>query len=112
MWQRIRRLLETGGEKKQRVVAVALRQGKILAVGYNSYTKSHELQRRVSRLAHQDEKKYLHAEVAALLRCRVTPDTLMVARISRRGELVNSKPCDCCRIAINLVNPKMRVIHT
>jgi len=112
MWERVRKLLESSGERKQRVVAIALRKGKILAIGYNSYTRSHAFQRRVGRLSHEPEKKYLHAEVAALLRCRVPPDTLMVGRLSKRGELVMARPCDCCRLAINLVNPKMKVIHT
>jgi len=102
----------TSHKGKQHIVAVAVRKGKVIGVGYNSYSKTHPEQARLARGVGQDERIYLHAEIAALLRCRAKPDSLYIARVKRTGELGNAAPCPVCSAAINLINPKMKVIHS
>jgi cytidine deaminase len=46
------------------------------------------------------QKVSLHAEIAALIRARSDIETVVVARINKRGELRNSKPCPICRLAL------------
>lgn len=107
-----RLLLAKNPTKGQRIVALAVRKGKVVGVGFNSYSKSHAKQRRFARIAQQPKKEYLHAEVAALLHCSVIPDKLYVVRLNRSGEPCLAKPCPVCSIAIRLVNPRMRIVHT
>jgi deoxycytidylate deaminase len=97
---------------KQRIVAVALRKGRVLAIGYNSYSKTHPRQASFARGVGQDERVYLHAEISALLRCRVKPDELHIVRIKRDGGYGCASPCPVCRLAISTVNPRMKVVHT
>lgn len=93
-------------------MAVTLRKGRIVSIGFNSYTKTHPEQKRYAALAGQPNREYLHAELAALLRAPRDADTLVVVRINKAGEPVNAKPCPVCAIAINHFNPTLRVIHS
>lgn len=104
--------LLTSHKGKQRIVAVALRKGKIVGVGFNSYSKTHPKQRDFARRVGQDERIYLHAEMDALLRSRSKPDCLCVVRVTKSGALGNAKPCPICQYAISLCNPKMKVVHS
>ena len=45
-------------------------------------------------------KIYLHAEIAALVKCRDDADTIIVARINSEGKLRNAKPCPVCTMAL------------
>jgi len=113
MFERGRRLLIQAGKKTgQRVVAIALRKGRITGIGYNNYDKTHPRQRDLARIAGQPKREYLHAEIAALLRSRDIPDELFVVRLNRRDETCLAKPCPVCSYAISLVNPRMKVFHT
>jgi len=49
-----------------------------------------------------EEKIYLHAEVAALIRCRSDVDTIVVARLGGHegDELRNARPCPICTLAL------------
>jgi deoxycytidylate deaminase len=107
-----RRLLEKSKGEKQQLVAIALRKGKVIGIGRNSYSKTHPWQRECAHRVKKEKSIYLHAEIACLVSCRKVPDTLVVARINKKGELVNSKPCSICSLAISLVNPSMKVIHS
>lgn len=104
-------LLQNHGGK-QRLVAIAASKGKIVGIGYNSYSRTHPYQRSLAIRVGEPKKEYLHAEVAALLRSRVVPDDLYVVRINRKGEFAYAAPCPICRLAISLINPRMRVFHT
>lgn len=97
---------------KQRIVAVALRKGKIIGIGFNSYLKTHPKQRDFARRVGQDERIYLHAEMDALIRCRSKPDSLYVVRLTKAGLLGNAKPCPVCSYAIAVTNPRMKVFHS
>ena len=80
--------------------AVLIRRGKIVGRGYNTYFNSNS-----------NEKNSLHAEVSAILdglkkishedlkRCE-----LVIIRINKHGEHLNSKPCCHCQNFINKFN--------
>lgn len=78
----------------------------------NSYVKTHPLQAALAKKVGQPSRIYLHAEVAALLKCdwkRV--DKLFVSRYNREGKPLNASPCSICREMINNVGVKY-VEHT
>ena len=94
------------------MLAMVLRRGRLVAVGSNSYTKTHPKQGMFAKLAGQPKREFLHAEVAALIRAPRDSDTLIVIRIDKQGAFVCAKPCPVCSLAISHFNPNLRVIHT
>jgi hypothetical protein len=76
------------------------RRGRLLAVGRNSYDKTHPLQARLSERTGNGKGIYLHAEVAALLKARGKVYRLVVRREDKNGNPVPSNPCPSCRLAI------------
>src|SRR3990167_644546 len=80
----------------------------IISVGFNK-RRSHPLQKFFSN---REEKKYLHAEVAALLGIirnngrNVNRPNLYVARALKGGEAGDSYPCSVCLAAIKVCGIK------
>lgn len=88
---------------KQKITAVIYdKRGRVLSVGENSYTKTHPKQAKLAARAGLPEKEYLHAEVAALVRCRNLDKAykIVVTRINKKGKFANAKPCPICSLAI------------
>jgi len=87
------------GKKCHNVTAVIYdKRSRILSVGRNDYDKSHPVQARYARLANQPEKIYLHAEIAAIVRCRRIRSAHRI--FISRGNSQLAKPCPICQIAI------------
>lgn len=91
-------IAETSTFHKQ-VGALLLSKGKVVSTGVN-VRKTHPTQAKWAIKAGLPEKRYLHAEIAALIRCREQADTIVVARVNRQGKLRLSRPCPVCRLAI------------
>lgn len=87
------------------------RKGKLIAVGKNSYEKTHPLQAKFSRRAGRSAAIYLHAELAACLKAREPVHRIVVARYDKKGRPVNAKPCPACQLALKFFNVK-EVEHT
>ena len=87
---------------KKKVGALILNKNKIVSQGVNQEKKTHPLQAKFAQLAGLDTKIYLHAEIAALVKCRSECDTIVVARLggNTQEELRMSKPCPICRLAL------------
>lgn len=89
---------------KQKVTAYIYdKKGKLLAVGHNSYTKTHPKQAYFASKAGVGRKTYLHAEIAALIRVGKNSGhayRIHVERRLRNGTLGCSKPCSVCTLAI------------
>jgi len=75
--------------------AVALKSNKVVGLGVNTMRTSW-LQRVYANKVGMPSKTCEHAEVAAIRHAKEL-DTLVVVRVSARGELVSSKPCSICR---------------
>ena len=95
--------------QKQNLVALVFEKGRIIAVGKNSYTKTHPLQERLAKKVGVGARLYLHAEVAALIKARGRGDTMVVLRRNKHG-LGIAKPCSICQEALRLSN--LKVIHS
>ena len=87
------------------------KRGKLIAVGKNSYVRTHPLQAKFAKKAGKPDAIYLHAEVSALLKSREQVHRLVVLRYDRQGNPVNAKPCPSCQLAIKHFNVK-QVDHT
>ncbi len=77
------------------------KRGNVIAVAYNNYRKTHPLQSHFAKLAGLPERQYLHAEIAALLRCKTKqPYSIHVERYKRNGSPALAAPCPVCLQAI------------
>jgi tRNA(Arg) A34 adenosine deaminase TadA len=78
------------------------KNGLILAVAQNNYTKSHPIQARFANDVGQPDRIFLHAEIAALIKLPrgAKPHKLFVERYYKSGKPANSKPCPVCEAAI------------
>lgn len=89
------------------------RRGKVLSIGKNSYVKTHPLQAKYAEKVGLPEKKYLHAEVAAIIKCRdlARAHRIEVFRVGKDGRYLLAKPCPVCESAIKASGIK-HVVHT
>mgnify|MGYP001172896946 CR=1 FL=1 len=84
------------------VATVYDRKGRILAVGYNSYTKTHPQQAAHAADAGRPEAIYQHAEISALIKAvkRGSPDKIKIERYHKDGSPALAAPCEICQLAI------------
>lgn len=83
------------------VAEVFDRRQRLIARATNSYHKTHPLQKYFAEKVGQPHREFLHAEIAALLKCKdKKPYSIKVWRKGPRGELRCSKPCPICMEAI------------
>ena len=87
---------------KKKVGAILLSKNRVLATATNLETKTHPVQAKLAERVGLHQKIYLHAEIAALVKCREECDTIVVARLGGHSgkELRNSKPCPVCELAL------------
>lgn len=77
------------------------KKGRLLGVGINSYTKTHPLQKYFAEKVGHEHRECLHAEIAAILKCRGKPiHRIVVERYNSKGLPVNAAPCPICEEAI------------
>lgn len=98
--------------KKYEITAFAYnKRGKLLAVGRNSYCKTHPLQARLGKESGRPAAIYIHAETAAVLKSKEPVHELRIFRYDNEGNPVNSKPCPACQLLIKEFKIK-KVYHT
>lgn len=87
---------------KKQVGAILLNRNKVVATATNIETKTHPIQARFAERVGLHEKIFLHAEIAALVKCREECDTIVVARLGghNHDELRMAKPCPVCALAL------------
>ena len=77
------------------------KRGNVLSRAENSYTKTHPYQAMMARRSGIPEKIFLHAEIAALIRCRTgQPYRIKIERYNKSNEPMLAKPCPICEAAI------------
>lgn len=92
--------------------AVLDKKDRILAIGQNSYSKTHPTQKRHAVNVGEEHKEYLHAEISALVKIRNgEPYKITVVRVGANGSLLNAKPCKICAAAIKEAGIKI-IEHT
>jgi len=84
-------------QQKRVAAVISTKRGVIVAAATNSYEKTHPEMKRAAVRCGLDEKIYLHAEVAAILK-----DTdnlgyrISIASVNKKGELTYAAPCKIC----------------
>ena len=78
------------------------KRGMVLAVGYNSYTKTHPRMSELGCCVDLPFKIYMHSEVSAIIKAlrKGTPYKIFVERYGKDGEPRNAEPCPICKLAI------------
>lgn len=89
------------------------RKGRVLSVGQNSFVKTHPMQAKYAAAVGEPHKVFLHAEVAAIVKCRdlSRAHRIFVARYNRNGEPRLAKPCKLCAGAIGAAGIQL-IEHT
>lgn len=87
---------------RQRVYsAIYDKRGRLVSESACSYEKTHPMQKRLSLNEGFDaERCYLHSEVAAIIKSRGRGYKIVVARVGRKGRVLDAKPCPSCMRAI------------
>ena len=90
------------------------KRGRILSIGENSYVKTHPIQASSAKKCKLDDKVFLHAEIAAIIKCKDISEahSIFVSRAVRSGGFGNAKPCPICMHAINTLTPIKVINHT
>lgn len=87
--------------KKHEITALAYdKRGKLLAVGTNSYIRTHPLQAHYGKKSGRPAAVFLHAELAALIKARGQVHRLEIMRFHTNGRPALAKPCPACQLAI------------
>jgi tRNA(Arg) A34 adenosine deaminase TadA len=81
------------------------RKGNIVSRGYN-IGRTHPLQAAYARKVNEHHKIYLHAEIHALVKCRVDPYHAVVIRIGKLGVVRGSRPCPICTYGLRVAGVK------
>lgn len=77
-----------------------------MSTAKNSYTKTHTMQAMYATKVGLKEKIFLHAEIAAIIKCNGIPYKIRIERKNARGKLMLAAPCPICQLAIKEANIK------
>lgn len=85
---------------KHNLVAAIMYKKRPISIGYNSYIKTHPLQRRITN---HPQKIFIHAEIDAVIKAlnKVSERDLKccdlyICRVKRNGDVGIAKPCENC----------------
>ena len=100
--------------KKYHVIStIRDKRGRVLSVGYNSYSRTHPLQAKLAEACGLPEKIYLHAEISSILKLKgkalQRAHSITVERYDSEGNPANASPCPICAKAIDAVG--ISVVH-
>jgi deoxycytidylate deaminase len=88
------------------------KRGMVIASAQNSYVKTHPIMAAAAKAAGTPERIYLHAEVAALLKCDwKKAHSMFISRYNKEGAPMPAAPCSCCAPFIRKAGVKY-VYHT
>lgn len=91
-----------GSKKRYNITAFAYdKNGKLLSVGKNSYTKTHPLQAKYAMKVDRPLAIYLHAEMDAMIKARGKIHRIVVTRFDSNGKPKLARPCPVCQLALS-----------
>jgi deoxycytidylate deaminase len=88
------------------------KRGRVLSIGKNSYIKTHTIQARHAFAVGLPDKKFLHAEIDAIIKCKSIDKAhkIFISRSIKTGYGL-AKPCPVCERAIKMTGIKV-IEHT
>ena len=87
------------------------RSKRIIASSTNKMTKTHPIQKQWSKKVSNGKQIYLHAEIAALVKCRKQPYAIYVARVLKDNTEALARPCPVCMAALKEAGVK-KIFYT
>lgn len=89
-------------QTKHNIVAKCYnKHGMLLSIGFNSYTKTHPIQKYFAEKVGHPHRVYLHAEIAAILKAKGKRiHKITIARYNSLGQPMPAAPCPICQEAI------------
>lgn len=88
-------------DSRYKVLAIIVdKKGNVISQGINSFKKTHPVQAHYCQRCNKEHNIFLHAEIAALVKCRKDPYAIYVMRFLKDGKLALAKPCEICYTAI------------
>ncbi len=110
MESHLRRAIEVAAAStsRKKVGAVLYNKRREIASAVNNDDKSHPMQAKWAERVGLQEKIYLHAEMATLIKAREDGDTIVVVRLGGHDgkSLRNAKPCPICEPALRYAGIK------
>jgi deoxycytidylate deaminase len=91
---------------------ITTKRGRIVAEGYNSFSRTHTMQYRYGSRHTSSEACFLHSEVAALLKAKGSGHTIYVARVNKQNIPAMARPCGACMAAIEQESTIKRIVYT
>ena len=88
------------------------KRGRIVAESSNSYSQTHPYQKKMCHLAGFEDKEFLHAETAAIIKSKGKGCYLYVARVDAKDRVCLAKPCPMCEEAIKLHGNIKKIYHS
>lgn len=90
------------------------KRGNVLAIGKNSYIKTHPFQAKLAKRNSRQEAIFLHAEIAAVVACKNIDKaySIEVMRTMKDGSLGLAAPCEICMDAIKNFTPIKRILYS
>ncbi len=76
------------------------KRGRIISIGFNSYVKTHSLQKHYAVKNDLIHKEFLHAEISAIIKAKNKIHSVMILRKPNIDKLCNARPCPICRMAL------------
>lgn len=77
------------------------RRGRKIAVGFNTYEKTHPRQKQLAEQCDLHDKEYLHAEIACLIKSRRRRvHRVVIERYDSEDRSKNAAPCPICLLAL------------
>lgn len=94
---------------KYRICAIGFdKKGNVISSGFNSYELTHPMQYKYAKAVGLEEKCFLHAEVACIIKARGRPiHKMVVARVGANGKPRLAAPCPVCNMAIRQAGIKV-----
>jgi len=112
IYKKLKNILETEKDKRFNIVAATLdSHNNIIAVGKNSFIKTHPLQFKYANKLKNPDSIYLHAEIAALIKSKGKNkiESIVVMRMGINGKILLAKPCTICTLA--LLEAKIKLVY-
>jgi tRNA(Arg) A34 adenosine deaminase TadA len=110
IYKKLKNILETEKEKRFNIIAATLdSHNNIVAIGKNSFIKTHPLQFKYASKLKNPDSIYLHAEIAALIKSKKKIESIIVMRMNGNGIIRLAKPCTICTLA--LLEAKIKLVY-
>lgn len=93
---------------KRRYTAIGFdKKGNTVAIAQNSYSKTHPIQAKYAKKLGEQEKIFLHAEIACVINGKGKVKYIRIYRHHKNGSMIPFNPCPICSLFLKTENIKV-----